>query len=138
MIWIECAYRYRNPDHDLPKDFDEKREHYYGLLGLPLCVKEFIAPRKKELHDNLTLLNENIPYNEKVEIINKDGSGHIKTSPYDPQAEPVNIKKLHQAIRQEYGSINLIDILKECDLQMEFTNLVQTVASRENIPREIL
>jgi TnpA family transposase len=138
MIWIEGAYRYRNPDHDLPKDFDEKRDHYYGLLGLPLSAKEFIAPRKKELHDNLTLLNENIPYNEKVEIINKDGSGHIKISPYDPQAEPVNIKKLHQAIKQEYGTINLIDILKECDLQMEFTNLVQTVASRENIPREVL
>src|SRR3990167_8074348 len=138
MIWIEGAYRYRNPDHDLPKDFDEKREHYYGLLGLPLSVKEFIAPRKKALHDNLTLLNESISYNEKVEIISKDGSGHIKISPYDPQAEPVNIKKLHHAIKQEYGIINLIDILKECDLQMEFTNIVQTVASRENIPREIL
>ena len=138
MIWIEGAYRYRNPDHDLPKDFDEKREHYYGLLGLPLSVKEFIAPRKKALHDNLTLLNESISYNEKVEIISKEGGGHIKISPYDPQAEPVNIKKLHHAIKQEYGIINLIDILKECDLQMEFTNLVQSVASRENIPREIL
>jgi TnpA family transposase len=138
MIWIEGAYRYRNPDHDLPKYFDEKRKHYYGLLGLPLSVKEFIAPRKKALHDNLTLLNESISYNEKVEIISKDGGGHIKISPYDPQAEPVNIKKLHHAIKQEYGIINLIDILKECDLQMEFTNLVQTVASRENIPREIL
>jgi hypothetical protein len=138
MIWIEGAYRYRNPDHDLPKDFDKNREHYYDLLGLPLSAKEFIAPRKKALHDNLILLNENIPYNEKVEIINKNDSGHIKISPYDPQAEPANIKKLHHAIKQEYGTINLIDILKECDLQTEFTNLVQTVASRENIPREIL
>ena len=116
-----------------------KREsHYYGLLGLPLNVEEFISPRKKTLHENLALLNESIPYNEKVEIINKDGGGHIKISPYDPQAEPANIKKLHHAIKKEYGTINLIDILKECDLQIEFTNLVQTVASRENIPREIL
>jgi hypothetical protein len=38
----------------------------------------------------------------------KDG-GHIKISPYDPQAEPVNIKQLHQAIKKEYGIINLID-----------------------------
>ena len=137
-IWIEGAFRYRNPDHDLPKDFDEKRDHYYGLLGLPLNVEEFISPRKKTLHDNLELLNESIPYNEKVEIINKDGGGHIKISPYDPQAEPANIKKLHHAIKKEYGTINLIDILKECDLQLEFTNLVQTVASRENIPREVI
>ena len=68
---------------------------------------------KRALHENLKSLNDNIPYNKKVEIINKDG-GHIKISPYDPQAEPVNIKKLHQAIKKEYGTINLIDILKEC------------------------
>ena len=36
MIWIEGAFRYRNPHDDLPKDFDEKREHYYNLLGLPI------------------------------------------------------------------------------------------------------
>jgi hypothetical protein len=89
-IWIEGAFRYRNPDQDLPKDFDENREYYYGLLGLPLNVKEFIFPRKKELHENLKLLNDSIPHNNKVEIINKDG-GHIKISPYDPQAEPVNM-----------------------------------------------
>ena len=87
--------------------------------------------------ENLILLNDSIPHNEKVEIINKDG-GHIKISPYDPQAEPVNIKQLHQAIKKEYGTINLIDILKESELQIEFTNLVQTVASRESIPREVL
>ena len=49
MIWIEGAFRYRNPDDDLPKDFDEKREYYYNLLGLPLNVNEFIAPRKKSI-----------------------------------------------------------------------------------------
>jgi hypothetical protein len=136
-IWIEGAFRYRNPDQDLPKDFDENREYYYGLLGLSLNVKEFIFPRKKELHENLKLLNDSIPHNNKVEIINKDG-GHIKISPYDPQAEPVNIKQLHQEIKKEYGTINLIDILKESELQIEFTNLVQTVASREGIPREVL
>ena len=83
-------------------------------------------------------LNDNIPYNDKVEIISKDGGGHIKISPYEPQAEPVNIKKLHRAIKKEYGTINLIDILKESELQIEFTNLVQTVASREDIPRDLL
>jgi TnpA family transposase len=137
MIWIKGAFRYRDPDQDLPKDFNEKREYYYSLLGLPLNVDEFISPRKMELHGNLKSLNDSIPYNEKVEIINKDG-GHIKISPYEPQAVPVNIKKLHQTIKREYGTINLIDILKESDLQIEFTNLIQTVASRESIPREIL
>lgn len=137
MIWIEGALCYRNLNHDLPKDFDEKKEYYYGLLGLPLKAKEFTAPLKTDLHDKLKSLNENIPHNTKVKIINKDG-GHIKISPYNPQAEPVNIDKLHQAIKKKYGTINLIDLLKESDLQIELTNLIHTVASRENIPREVL
>lgn len=137
MIWIEGAYRYRNPDHDLPKDFEEKRGYYYGLLGLPLDAHEFITPRKKELHDNLQRLNDSILLNKKVEITKKNG-GHIKISPYEPQAEPANIKKLHEAIKKEYGTIHLIDVLKESDLQIEFTHLMQTVASRENMPRETL
>lgn len=137
MIWIDGAFRYRNPDYDLPMDFINNREYYYNMLGLPLNANDFISLRKVELHRNLKDLNENIPHNDKVEITNKDG-GHIKISPYEPQAEPVNIKKLHQAIKNEYGTINLIDMLKESDLQIEFTNLMQTVASRESIPREIL
>lgn len=39
MTWIEGAYRYRDPNEDLPKDFDENREYYYKLLGLPLDVQ---------------------------------------------------------------------------------------------------
>ncbi|MCP3877260.1 MAG: hypothetical protein GY701_02530 [Sulfitobacter sp.] len=29
------ADRYRNPDEDLPVDFDQRREDYYGKLNLP-------------------------------------------------------------------------------------------------------
>lgn len=137
MIWIDGAFRFRNPEHDLPRDFNNNREYYYNLLGLPLNVNEFIAPRKVDLHTNLKALNDNILLNDKVEITNKDG-GHIKITPYGPQAEPANIKKLHQAIKNEYGTINLIDMLKESDLQIEFTNLMHTVASKESIPRDIL
>jgi TnpA family transposase len=136
-IWVEGAYRYRDPNDDLPKDFEENRPYYYGLLGLPLNANEFTAPRKKELHENLKLLNDTILNNQKVSILDKDG-GHIKISPYAPQAPPTNINKLHEAIKKEYGTLNLIDILKESELQMEFTQLMQTLASKEKIPRDML
>lgn len=35
-IWIEGAYRYRNPDDDTPKDFNDRRNYYYEMLNLPL------------------------------------------------------------------------------------------------------
>jgi TnpA family transposase len=137
MIWIEGAHRYRNPVDDLPKDFDERPEYYFKLVGLPLNTKEFTAPRKKELHENLKALNDTILTNKDVKITNKNG-GRIKITPYKPQAESANLKKLHEAIKKEYGTINLIDILKEVELQIKFTEKLHTKASRKNLKREVL
>lgn len=137
MIWIEGAYRYRDPNEDLPKDFEENREFYYRMLGLPLDVQEYIASRKNKLDENLRHLNNSILVNPKVKITTRNG-GHIKISPYDPQIEPPNIKKLHRAIKKEWPSINLIDILKETDLDIEFIQLFQTVASREALSDGVL
>ena len=137
MIWVEGALRYRDPDEDLPKDYAENREKYYKDLGLPLDAKAFTATLKKKLHENLMLLNDTLPTNEKVEILEKNG-GHIKISPYEPQAEPANIKKLHEAIKKEYGTINFIDVLKESELQIAFTEHFHTSATKEVIPKETL
>ena len=137
MIWIEGAHRYRNPIDDLPKDFEERCEYYFKLVGLPLNAKEFTAPRKKELHENLKALNDTILANKKVKITNKNG-GRIRITPYAPQAESVNIKKIHEAIKKEYGTINLIDILKEVELQIKFTEKLHTKASRKNFKKEVL
>ena len=70
-------------------------------------------------------MNDTILTNKKVEITGKNG-GHIKICTYEPQAESVNLKKLHEAIKKEYGTINLIDILKEVELQIKFTEKLHT------------
>jgi hypothetical protein len=28
-MWVEGAYRFRDPDQDLPADWEERREHYH-------------------------------------------------------------------------------------------------------------
>ena len=137
MIWIEGAYRYRDPNQDLPKDFDENREYYYNFLCVPLDVREFMTSRRNKLDSNLKTLNETISDNEKVSITKRNG-GHIRISPYQAQAEAPNIKQLHRDIKKEWPSINLIDVLKEAELDIEFTNLFHTVASRENLSEEVL
>lgn len=137
MIWIEGACHYRDPDEDLPKDFDNKRVHYYAMMKLPINANDFIASLKGKLHQGLKDLNNSIVNNEKVKIINKE-CGRIKISPSDPQIEPPNIKKLHYEIQKKWSTINLIDLLKETDLQVGFSEKFYTVASRENINKEKL
>ena len=137
MIWIEGAHRYQDPDNDLPQDFEENREYYYGLLGLPLDPLEFIKPKKKELAESLQRLNDNILDNKKVKITTKKG-GRIKVSPYQSQDTPPTIQRLYQAIQKKWKTINLIDILKESELQIAFTGLFDTLASRQNLSKDDL
>ena len=42
-IWVVGADRYRNPDEDLPADFEAKREPYYEALGQPRDADAFVA-----------------------------------------------------------------------------------------------
>lgn len=137
-IWITGSIRYRNPDEDLPKDFAERKEYYYNLLGLPSNAQDFIKPIKEQLHKSLTQLNNNIVNNNKVKIINTKKGARIRVSPSDPQPEPPHIKKLHKEIKKRWPLINFIDILKETDLQIGFTEEMHSIASRENLSKEEL
>lgn len=129
-IWIEGAYHCRNPDEDLPSDWDTRREHYYQLLGLPMDAADFVKTLKENLHSNLQSLNDTILRNDKVKILEKNG-GHIKLSPSDPQAEPTNLDALQREINRRWSTINLIDILKETDFRVGFTQQFNTSANRE-------
>ncbi len=42
-IWINGADRYRNPDEDVPQDFEKKRESCYQDLSWPLDSSALIA-----------------------------------------------------------------------------------------------
>tara|TARA_B100001996_G_scaffold201784_1_gene154473 strand:+ start:186 stop:3188 length:3003 start_codon:yes stop_codon:yes gene_type:complete len=137
-IWIEGSYRYRNPNEDIPQDFDKKRKHYYKLLGLPTNAKQFIKRLKQSLKSNLTNLNTNIMNNDLVRIRPSSINKNIVISPSEAQDEPLNIAQLQKDIVGKWSSINLIDILKECDLLINFTEQMETIARSSNIPADTL
>jgi TnpA family transposase len=137
LIWIEGAYRYRNPDDDLPNDWEACREACYLQLGLPLKASDFIKKLKSELHRNLQNLNDTIPHNKKVKILDKNG-GHIKLTPLTAQAEPIYLDELQREINRRWSTINLIDILKEAELRVGFTKQFHSVANREILDGDLL
>lgn len=87
--------------------------------------------------ENLQNLNDTLLANNKVKITDKN-NGSIKVSPSSPQEPPHNIQRLYQEIQNKWSTINLIDILKEADLQIGFTKQFHTAASRQNLSSEIL
>ena len=41
-IWIHDAHQYRNPEEDLPQDFEENKDYYYKLLKKSKSARHFV------------------------------------------------------------------------------------------------
>ena len=60
-IWVVGADVWRNPDEDLPDDFEDRREEHYSKLNLPTEAKKFTADLKAEMKRALGDLNRRLP-----------------------------------------------------------------------------
>ncbi len=136
-IWVVGANRYRNPDEDLPTDFDTRREEYYAALNLPLDADTFIKRLQQSMSTELEMFNDGMPKNPSVKILPK-GNGWISLSPLDAQPEPSNLVRLKEEIIERWPMTNLLDILKETDLRIDFTKHFKSPTSHENLDRETL
>ena len=74
---------------------------------------------------DLDALDRDLPTYPHVRIIDKSG-GWIVLSPSEPQAEPVHLVHLKAEINQLRQMISLLDIFKEADLRVYFTDHFQT------------
>jgi TnpA family transposase len=137
-IWIIGANRYRNPDEDLPSDFEQHRVENYKAINQPLNPDNFIETLKKDMHSGLEKLDKNIPKNHKVNIKTRNGKGWISLSPSDSQPEPQNLLKLKSELMRRWPMISLLDILKETDIRVDFTKHFKTSAVREVLNRKTI
>ena len=67
-VWVVGANRYRNPDDDVPADFEAQRTPYYQALNLPLEADRFIADLQAEMRQALHTLDAGLPTNALVRI----------------------------------------------------------------------
>jgi len=137
-IWVEGADRYRNPDEDVPRDFAQQREIYYADLNQSLDSETFITGEKEALAAALSMLNAGMPRNPKVKIGERNGKGWIALSPLEALAEPVTLSQLKAEVKERWGWTSLLDILKETDLRVNFTDMFKSATAHENLPRPVL
>lgn len=136
-IWVEGADRYRNPAEDVPADFSAKRVDYYAALNLPLEAESFVQQVKAQLTQGLQDLNASMPTMTGVEILAKS-DGWIRVTPLAKQAEPPTLRSLKNAIRDRWWMTSLLDILKEVDLRVGFSDRFQSLTGQERLPRDQL
>ncbi len=131
------ADRYRNPDDDLPADFETQRDDYYEALRLPLDADSFIANLQQEMREALTMLDRGLPKNPHAQILAKN-KGWIALSPMDAQPAPVHLALLKSEMGQRWPMTSLLDILKEADFRVRFTDTFKSPTAYESLERSVL
>jgi TnpA family transposase len=138
-VWVEGAHRFRNPDEDLPQDFNVRRDEYYAALQQPQDASVFVDNVRRKVEVALSALDASLPTNNKVKIVTtKKGKGRISLTPLDEQPEPPNLVKLTAALVQHGPMTNLLDILKETELRVRFTEAFRTIGVREVLSADVL
>jgi len=136
-IWVAGANRYRNPDEDLPADFDAQRAAHYEALSLPLDAGVFIDSLQEEMRAALAQLDHGLPCNPDVRITRKRG-GWISLTPLLPRPSPLNIEALKAEVTETWPLTSLLDIVKETDLRLGFTDRLRSSTSYEVLDRAVL
>jgi TnpA family transposase len=137
-IWVVGAHEYRNPDQDLPADFEARRPEHYAALRQPLDATAFIEQLRGEMRSELAALDEEVPGLGWVEIADRGKQGAIKLTDLDAAPEPRNLRRLKVEVRSRWGTVPLIDMLKEAVLRTGCLQHVTAAAGRGDMPPEVL
>jgi TnpA family transposase len=137
-VWVHGADRWRNPDDDLPADFDDRRLDYYTALRQPLDPSEFIDRLREEMETELAALDGEIDRLDWVDIADRGKRGPIRLSPLDAVPEPASLRALKAEVGRRWGTVPMIDMLKEAVLRSGCLDKVTSVASRDGIAPDVL
>lgn len=136
-IWVVGAGRWRNPDEDLPADFETRRVEHYTELRKPLDPARFVAELRDELTCALAGLDTALPGLEWVDIRERV-QGAIRLTPIEAAPEPRNLRRIKAEVTRRWTAVPLIDVLKEAVLRTGCLDVVASVAGGSLLPAEVL
>jgi TnpA family transposase len=137
-IWVVGSRRYRDPEEDLPQDFEARREAHYSELGIPLDAKAYTQALREEMNRNLKALNNGMPANPKVKVVAKKDGFRLCVSPVEALPDPENIALLKHEIVKRWSGTSLLDILKETDLRVNFTQWLRSGTEKSRMDKPTL
>ena len=136
-IWVAGAERYKNPDDDIPDDFEEERETYYQELGLSEDAKAFTSRIKTELEEQLIAFNDERSENDKVNVAWTTKPKFIIT-PLSPERPPQTLEALKGTIAETWPMTSLLDMVKETALDTGFLREFTTAGQYQKIDQSQL
>ncbi len=139
-VWALGGARWRNPDDDLPADFEDNRDVHYDALRQPQDPTVFIDGLKARHLAALDRLNTALSDGScgGVAITTRRGAPWIHMPGRVKQPEPDGLDALKDHVRRSWGVIDLLDVLKEAAHLTGFLAEFTTTATREVTDRAVL
>ncbi len=136
-IWVPGAQRYRNPEDDLPADFAAQRTPYYQALDKPLDPDTFLTDLQYQMQQALQTLDAGMPHNPSVKILQRPQSW-IQVAKMERRPDPPNLAGLKAEITRRWPLTGLLDVRKETDLRVGFTQHFTGTGIRSALDDETL
>ncbi|WP_326594250.1 Tn3 family transposase [Streptomyces sp. NBC_01294] len=139
-IYVEGAMRWRNPEDDLPGDFEATRTVHYAAIRQPQDPKEFITGLKQRMTNGLDRLSAALADGSAggVKVTTRKGEPWITVPKLEPLDEPTGLAALKDEVVRRGGVLDLLDVLKNADFLTAFTDEFSSVAAYERIDRDTL
>ncbi len=106
-IWVVGADKWRNPDEDLPQDFEARRAENYRELRKPLDAAVFVDELREQMTAELALLNDRMPKLSWL-LIAERKSGAIRLTAAEAQPEPRNLRRIKAEVQRRWGIVPLV------------------------------
>ncbi|CAM5610609.1 hypothetical protein SVIOM74S_07222 [Streptomyces violarus] len=139
-IYIEGAARWRNPEDDLPGDFEATRTVHYAAIRQPLDARECITDLKQRMTNGLDRLTAALTDGSAggVKVTTRHSEPWISVPKLEKLDEPTGLQALKDEVVRRWGVLDLLDVLKNADFDTGFTDEFASVAAYERIDRAVL
>ena len=135
-IWVKGAYSYRNPDEDLPKDWNEvKLAVYCDKLDIPTNADIFIEQIKSELTSSLKQANNYFGEKNNTYIYYPGNGkrGYFRIPKLKAVPERPILQEIKARVLNRWGIIDLLDVLIEADRQINLSRFFHSTGQRQII-----
>ncbi len=134
-VFIDDARRWRDPDHDLPADFEATKDVHYESLRQPTDPAEFISGLRERMRLAVTRFDQALANDScgGVRIVTRHGDPWITVPRLGALPEPVRLDQLKAEVQRRWGTLALLDVLKDSDFLCESTQEFASTAQREII-----
>jgi hypothetical protein len=143
-IWVEGAHAFRNPNDDLPADWDNvgRRIAHYEKLGLPVEADHFVENLRGRMTAALQEFDRILPRQSHLRIYcpnkSRPDRGLFAVAKLERQKEPKSLDLIKDGIVKDFGMLDLLDIFVEADRLVDFTRFFIHSGTKEVRSREAL